>query len=98
MSGGIKDKAIDILTQAAEADKNGDYQKAVRLYESGIECFLHAVKYEVHGEKAKAHIRGKIGEYLERAEKLKKSLKDKKGKKLVEGGGTSKSSKGSKSK
>ena len=37
-------KAIEIVKQAAEEDKNQNYQEALRLYESAVEHFLHAIK------------------------------------------------------
>lgn len=72
-------KAIDLVTKATEEDKNKNYAEALRLYEHGVEYFLHAIKYEAQGEKAKDSIRGKCLQYLDRAEKLKEYLK--KGKK-----------------
>lgn len=72
-------KAIDIVTKATEEDKNKNYAEALRLYEYGVEYFLHAIKYEAQGEKAKESIRSKCLQYLDRAEKLKEYLK--KGKK-----------------
>lgn len=58
-----------------------------------MEHFLHALKYETHGEKAKASLRDRIKQYLDRAEQLKKFMKKGKGKKVVEGGGGGKSHK-----
>lgn len=37
-------KAIDIVTKATEEDRNKNYEEALRLYEHGVEYFLHAVK------------------------------------------------------
>lgn len=37
-------KAIDIVTKATEEDKNKNYAEALRLYEHGVEYFLHAIK------------------------------------------------------
>lgn len=39
-------KAIDIVTKATEEDRNKNYEEALRLYEHGVEYFLHAVKCE----------------------------------------------------
>jgi len=74
-------KAIDLVTKATEEDRNKNYEEALKLYESGIEYFLHALKYETQGEKAKDSIRGRCTQYLERAEKLKDYLKNGKNKK-----------------
>ncbi len=43
-------KAIDIVTKATDEDKAGNYEEALRLYEHGVEYFLHAIKckLEVH--------------------------------------------------
>ncbi|XP_055913508.1 vacuolar protein sorting-associated protein 4 [Eupeodes corollae] len=77
-------KAIDLVTKATEEDRNKNYAEALRLYEHGVEYFLHAIKYEAQGEKAKESIRAKCLQYLDRAEKLKEYLK--KGKKPVKEG------------
>ncbi|KAK6628746.1 Vacuolar protein sorting-associated protein 4 [Polyplax serrata] len=68
-------KAIDLVTRATEEDKNKNYEEALRLYEHGVEYFLHAIKYEAQGERAKESIRAKCLQYLDRAEKLKEYLK-----------------------
>lgn len=39
-------KAIDLVTKATEEDRNKNYDEALKLYESGIEYFLHALKCE----------------------------------------------------
>ena len=39
-------KAIDIVTKATEEDKAKNYEEALRLYEHGVEYFLHAIKCE----------------------------------------------------
>lgn len=74
-SGGTLQKAIDLVTKATEEDKNKNYAEALRLYEHGVEYFLHAIKYEAQSDKAKESIRAKCLQYLERAEKLKDYLK-----------------------
>ncbi|XP_066250241.1 vacuolar protein sorting-associated protein 4 [Euwallacea similis] len=79
-------KAIDLVTKATEEDRNKNYEEALRLYEHGVEYFLHAIKYEAQGERAKDSIRAKCNQYLERAEKLKESLKKGKKKPVLDGG------------
>lgn len=37
-------KAIELVTKATEEDKNKNYAEALRLYEHGVEYFLHAIK------------------------------------------------------
>ncbi|MCI4383442.1 hypothetical protein PGIGA_G00026710 [Pangasianodon gigas] len=68
-------KAIDLATKASEEDKAKNYKEALRLYEHSIQYFLHVVKYEAQGEKAKQSIRAKCADYLDRAEQLKEYLK-----------------------
>ncbi|CAO1398930.1 unnamed protein product [Diamesa hyperborea] len=98
MAGGTTlQKAIDIVTKATEEDRNKNYEEALRLYEHGVEYFLHAIKYEAQGDKAKDSIRGKCLQYLDRAEKLKTYLKKgKKGKPVKDGDSAPKAGKGSK--
>jgi len=69
-------KAIDIVTKATELDKAQKYDEALRLYESGVEYFLHAIKYEAASERSKESIRAKCIQYLDRAEKLKQFIAD----------------------
>uniref|UniRef100_A0A4W6DDB2 vesicle-fusing ATPase n=1 Tax=Lates calcarifer TaxID=8187 RepID=A0A4W6DDB2_LATCA len=70
-------KAIDLASKAAQEDKAQNYEEALRLYQAAVQYFLHVVKYEAQGEKAKQSIRAKCAEYLDRAEKLKEYLKKK---------------------
>lgn len=87
-------KAIDLVTKATEEDRNKNYEEALRLYEHGVEYFLHAIKYEAQGERAKESIRAKCLQYLDRAEKLKEYLKKGKDKKKpVKADGSSKEDK-----
>nr|CAD7256876.1 unnamed protein product [Timema shepardi] len=81
-------KAIDLVTRATEEDKNKNYEEALRLYEHGVEYFLHAIKYEAQGDRAKESIRTKCIQYLDRAEKLKEFLKKGKTKKPIKDGET----------
>ncbi|EAA06410.2 AGAP000625-PA [Anopheles gambiae str. PEST] len=86
-------KAIDIVTKATEEDRNKNYEEALRLYEHGVEYFLHAIKYEAQGDKAKDSIRAKCFQYLDRAEKLKEYLKKGKKKPVKDGDGAAKDDK-----
>uniref|UniRef100_A0ACB8FCI9 Vacuolar protein sorting-associated protein 4B n=1 Tax=Sphaerodactylus townsendi TaxID=933632 RepID=A0ACB8FCI9_9SAUR len=70
-------KAIDLASKAAQEDKAGNFEEALRLYQHAVQYFLHVVKYEAQGDKAKQSIRAKCTEYLDRAEKLKEYLKKK---------------------
>merc|ERR1711953_1099158 len=67
-------KAIEIVTKATEEDKNGNFEEALKLYQHGVEYFLHAIKYEAQSERSKATIREKCMQYLERAEKLRQHV------------------------
>ena len=75
-SGTALQKAIDQVTKATEQDKNGNYTEALRLYQHGVDYFLHSIKYEAQGEKSKESIRAKCLSYLERAEQIKKHLEN----------------------
>lgn len=37
-------KAIELVTKATEEDQKQNFQEALRLYEHGVEYFLHAIK------------------------------------------------------
>ncbi|KAK4289908.1 hypothetical protein Pmani_037158 [Petrolisthes manimaculis] len=78
-------KAIDQATKAIEEDINKNYTEALKLYESAVEYFLLAMKYEVSNERSKGSIHGKCKQYLDRAEKLKCFI-DKNKKKSVKAG------------
>ncbi|XP_036296979.1 vacuolar protein sorting-associated protein 4B-like [Pipistrellus kuhlii] len=74
-------KAIDLASKAAQEDKAGNDEEALRLYQHAVQYFPHAVKYEAQGDKAKQSIRATCTEYLDRAEKLKEYLKKEREKK-----------------
>ena len=67
-------KANHLVTKATEEDQKKNYQAALKLYEEGIEYFLHVINYEAQSDLAKESIRAKCVQYQERAEKLKKDL------------------------
>ncbi|XP_071959031.1 vacuolar protein sorting-associated protein 4-like isoform X2 [Antedon mediterranea] len=91
-------KAIDLITKATQEDKDKNYEEALRLYEHGVEYFIHCIKYETHSDRAKESIRAKCNSYLERAEQLKKYVAKKQGKKKVKDSESKGSSKNNKSK
>ncbi|XP_053715197.1 vacuolar protein sorting-associated protein 4B-like [Synchiropus splendidus] len=68
-------KAINLASKAAEEDKAKNYEEALRLYQHSVQYFLHVMKHEAQGEKAKESIRLKCADYLDRAEQLKEYLK-----------------------
>lgn len=95
-SGGTAlEKAIDLVKRATIEDEGKNYKEAFTLYESAVQYFLHALKYETPTEKSKETIRMRCTQYLERAEKIKQYLdkddKPKKKAKATSGGGSDKS-------
>jgi len=76
-------KAIELVTRATEEDKNKNYREALNLYSHGCEYFMHALKYETHGERQKETIRERLKSYVDRAEQLKKFLDKKDDRKPV---------------
>lgn len=71
-------KAISLVSQATEEDNKKNYEEAFRLYSLSLEYFMTALKYEKN-ERSKQVIRGKVVEYMQRAEKLKAFLEKQKG-------------------
>ncbi|KAG8882462.1 Vacuolar protein sorting-associated protein 4 [Tulasnella sp. 331] len=67
------DRAIEIVQKAIEEDVNQNYAEAYKQYQNSLDYFMMALKYEKN-DNLKALIRGKIAEYLGRAEKLKEHL------------------------
>uniref|UniRef100_A0A0N4Z9Q9 vesicle-fusing ATPase n=1 Tax=Parastrongyloides trichosuri TaxID=131310 RepID=A0A0N4Z9Q9_PARTI len=81
-------KAIELVTKATEEDNKQNYKQALAFYDNGIQYFLHAIKYEVAGEKQKEAIRQKTLIYLERAEKIKEFIKNNGNKKPMKENGS----------
>lgn len=69
--------AIQIVTQATEADQAQKYDDAFRLYQLSLQYFKTALKYEKN-ELVKQTIKAKLEEYITRAEQLKGMLDNKK--------------------
>jgi vacuolar protein-sorting-associated protein 4 len=69
--------AIQIVTQATEADQAQKFDEAFRLYQLSLQYFQTALKYEKN-ERIKLTIKGKLEEYITRAEQLKEMLDKKK--------------------
>lgn len=67
------DRAIEIVQRAIDEDVKQNYAEAYKQYMNSLDYFMLAQKYEKN-EKSKVLIRGKIEEYLSRAETLKKHL------------------------
>lgn len=80
-------KAIGLVSQATEEDNKKNYEEAFRLYSLSLEYFMTALKCaaphstlsallimcraDEKNERSKQVIRGKVVEYMQRAEKLK---------------------------
>mmetsp|Transcript_7164 Transcript_7164/g.7520 ORF Transcript_7164/g.7520 Transcript_7164/m.7520 type:complete len:454 (+) Transcript_7164:115-1476(+) len=66
-------QAVEVVTQAIEADKEGDYEKALGLYRKSLDYFMTGLKYEKNPA-AKERIKEKVVGYMQRAEFLKDAL------------------------
>jgi len=82
-------KAITIVQQATEKDSAKDYPEAFRLYQLSLEYFMTAIKYEKN-QRTKEVIRGKVQEYITRAEKLKTMIDNPTKQSVPTGGGAKK--------
>ncbi|WBW71734.1 AAA family ATPase Vps4 [Schizosaccharomyces osmophilus] len=69
-------KAISLVKTAIDHDNAERYGDAYKYYQNALDYFMMALKYEKN-EKSKEIIRGKVLEYLDRAEKLKTFLQQK---------------------
>lgn len=70
---GFRDKGIESVKVAIEADNAGNYASAYEHYVKGLDCFKLYLKYEKN-ENMKKMIEEKFKEYLKRAEEIKKLL------------------------
>jgi vacuolar protein-sorting-associated protein 4 len=66
-------RAITTVKKATEQDTAGDYAEAYKSYTNALELFMLALKWEKNA-KSKEIVRGKVTEYMNRAEKLKEWL------------------------
>ncbi|KAK2076201.1 Protein SUPPRESSOR OF K(+) TRANSPORT GROWTH DEFT 1 [Prototheca wickerhamii] len=73
MYSNFKDKAIELVKQAATEDNAGNYQKAFQLYMAALDYFTTHLKYEKNPSAKKA-ITAKVREYITRAEYLRSML------------------------
>mmetsp|Transcript_31210 Transcript_31210/g.88469 ORF Transcript_31210/g.88469 Transcript_31210/m.88469 type:complete len:437 (-) Transcript_31210:198-1508(-) len=71
----FKGKAIDLVKQAVEEDKNENYEAAYDLYVRALDHFNAHLKYDKNPQ-SKAVITAKFKEYLQRAEAIKSMLDD----------------------
>ncbi|KAL7009186.1 Vacuolar protein sorting-associated protein 4 [Cystobasidiomycetes sp. EMM_F5] len=63
-------KAVAIVKQAIDEDKNENWEEALKLYKNSLDYFNLAYKYEKN-PKMKHLVKQKMEEYMTRAEKLK---------------------------
>eukprot|EP00127_Corallochytrium_limacisporum_P001198 Clim_evm33s44 gene=Clim_evmTU33s44 len=75
MSANFLQKAIDLVNEATTEDRAGNYEAAYTKYQHALEYFMTALKYEKN-DRSKQTIRAKVGQYLDRAEQLKKHLEN----------------------
>ncbi|EJD55263.1 katanin p60 ATPase domain-containing protein [Auricularia subglabra TFB-10046 SS5] len=81
------DRAIEIVQRAIDEDVKQNYAEAYKQYNNSLDYFMLALKYEKN-DKLKQLIKGKVTEYLDRAEKLKvhiRKLEDQKSSKSAIG-------------
>ncbi|KAL8595819.1 hypothetical protein ACOMHN_012237 [Nucella lapillus] len=67
-------KAKALVSEAVKKDSEGDCKTAVQLYCDALAYFVPAINYEKDSAK-KGALRGKVREYMDRAEALKQMLK-----------------------
>lgn len=87
MTTNFLNKAIENVQKATEKDNAKEYEEAFRYYQIGLEYFATALKYEKNPNFQET-IKGKMIEYLNRAEQLKKFLSSGGGKAPVAAGGS----------
>lgn len=67
--------AVSLLMRAVELDNEFRYEDAIINYESALEIMLKVMK-ETKNDKTRNELRIKFGEYMERAESIKKIIRD----------------------
>eukprot|EP01132_Coremiostelium_polycephalum_P009330 gene9330-11443_t len=63
-------QSYTLIQQATIHDRNHNYQEALRLYLTGLEGFVSALKIEKN-DRVKTTLKAKMAEYMDRAEQLK---------------------------
>mmetsp|Transcript_21695 Transcript_21695/g.43341 ORF Transcript_21695/g.43341 Transcript_21695/m.43341 type:complete len:455 (+) Transcript_21695:269-1633(+) len=72
-------KAIETVSQAITADNAGDFPKALTLYKTSLDYFMHGLKYEKNDAR-RATVLARVDGYMKRAEELKTHLEEQSGK------------------
>lgn len=74
----LREKAIELSRQACEADRQENYEEALKLYKLAIKHFLHLSKCKYYTDETnpvlKQNFSEKTREYLDRAEKISEYL------------------------
>ena len=73
MSSDFLQKGIERVQKAIDADNDGKYEDAWKLYMLSLEYFMTALKYEKN-KRSQEQIKAKAAEYMTRAEELKQHL------------------------
>lgn len=68
-------QGVDFVNKAIDADNKTEYEKALKLYDTSLEYFITGLKHEKNPA-AKEMIQKRIKGYMDRAEILKKVLKE----------------------
>ncbi|KAF9952134.1 Vacuolar protein sorting-associated protein 4 [Modicella reniformis] len=66
-------RAVETVKRATEEDTKGNLAEALPLYQTALEYFLAALKYE-RNDRVRETVRKKVVEYMDRAEKIKEHL------------------------
>ena len=66
------------MTEASVKEKKQEYDEAFKCSIEAIDYFRHAIRYEACTEKTKSKLRSRCFGYIDRAEKLKKYINEKK--------------------
>ncbi|KAF9165569.1 Vacuolar protein sorting-associated protein 4 [Actinomortierella ambigua] len=66
-------RALETVRKAADEDTKGNLEEALPLYQTALEYFLMALKYQKN-ERIRDTVRAKVVEYMDRAEKIKEHL------------------------
>jgi vacuolar protein-sorting-associated protein 4 len=79
-------QAVEIVKQAIDHDKLGEYDKALPLYRRALEFFMTGLKYDQNPASRKL-ILERIDGYMKRAEEIKTALESQSGPPPSKGGG-----------
>lgn len=69
----LLNRGISLVSQAAQADNNGDLAAALKLYTLGIECFMSMMR-SYDNPTVVNKLKPKVAEYLTRCEEISAQL------------------------